>query len=64
LVQSPDKTLIFRTREITAAELESIADGINARVDAKAKRFDMFVGLIESGQKPDDALRAEFGATS
>lgn len=62
LVQSPDKTLIFRTRAITDDELQTIADGINARVDGKLQRFEQFVGLIEAGTCPDEALKAEFGA--
>jgi hypothetical protein len=62
LVLSPDKTLIFRTRQVTEAELESITGEINARVDEKMRRFDQFVALIESGADPEAVLRAEFGA--
>lgn len=61
LVQSPDKTLFFRTREVTQDELESITQQIDARVDAKAKRFEKFVQVIESGSNPDVVLKAEFG---
>lgn len=61
LVQSPDKTLLFRTREVTPNEIESITRQIDSRVDAKAKRFERFVQVIESGSSPDLALRAEFG---
>jgi hypothetical protein len=64
LVQSPDKTLIFRTREISADELKTIAEEINARVDAKAQKFERFVTLIESGTRPDKALKEEFGASA
>lgn len=63
LVQSPDKTLIFRTRPITDAELQTITDGINARVDGKMRKFEQFVAMIEAGASPDEALRAEFGGS-
>jgi ATP-dependent DNA helicase RecQ len=62
LVQSPDKTLIFRTRQITEGELETITVEINARVDGKMLRFDQFVELIETSAHPDDVLKVEFGA--
>lgn len=62
LVRSPDKTLLFRTREVAAEELDGIAEQINARVDGKARRFEEFVQLIESGACPDEVLRSEFDA--
>lgn len=61
LVQSPDKTLLFRTRDITTDEVAAITQQINSRVDAKASRFETFVQVIESGKSPDSVLKAEFG---
>lgn len=61
LVQSPDKTLIFRTRPISDNELRMIAEEINTRVDGKMRKFERLVELIEAGTCPEEALRAEFG---
>ncbi|MBS0207962.1 MAG: hypothetical protein JSS27_03315 [Planctomycetes bacterium] len=60
LARSPDKTLMFRTREIAETELQAITDEINTRVDSRLEKFERFVHLIESKARPDDALRAEF----
>ena len=41
--------------------MRTITAEINARVDAKMKKFERFVELIEAGACPDKALKAEFG---
>jgi ATP-dependent DNA helicase RecQ len=63
LTRSPDKTLLFTTREPQDDELQSIADDVTEKVGKRLAGFDTFVELIESGADPTEALKARFGET-
>jgi ATP-dependent DNA helicase RecQ len=61
LIRSPDKTLLFRTRELTDADVESIVEDIAKKVQKRLDGFDALVELIEAGTDPTSALRTYFG---
>ena len=61
LIRSPDKTLLFRTRELTDADVESIVEDIAQKVKKRMDGFDALVDLIEGGIDPTSALRSYFG---
>jgi len=62
LVRSPDKTLLFTTRELRDQEVEDLVKVISEMVDERLRGFDGFVALIEAGTDPSAALDAWFGA--
>ena len=61
LVRSPDKTLLFETRELQNADVESIVDDIATKVEKRLAGFDDFVEIIGAGVDPTSALRERFG---
>lgn len=61
LVRSPDKTLLFETRELSDDSVLSIVNDIAAKVEKRRADFDSLVELVESGADPTSALRARFG---
>jgi hypothetical protein len=62
LVRAPDKTLFFRTRDISDEELQKLADDTDARIDSKLNSFEEFVELVEAHADPTASLAARFGA--
>lgn len=61
LVKSPDKTLLFETREIQNEELELLSKDIAEKVSKRLKDLEAFVELIDSGIDPSMALKERFG---
>lgn len=62
LVRSPDKTLLFRTRELRDEDVQWIVDDIGAKIRKRLAGFESFVELIEAGADPSAALEGRFGA--
>ena len=62
LVRAPDKTLFFRTRDISEEELRRISEEIDERIEGKLNSFGEFAELVEAGVDPTDALQARFGS--
>jgi ATP-dependent DNA helicase RecQ len=60
LARSPDNVLLIRSGALSAAQAESIAADVSAKIDARLKRFSAFQALIESGVDPTSALRERF----
>jgi ATP-dependent DNA helicase RecQ len=63
LTRSPDKTLLFQTRELRDEEVQSIVDDIAAKIHKRLADFDSFVELINTGVDLSRALRDRFGRT-
>lgn len=61
LAQSPDKTFLFKTRDLRKREIESIVSDIDDKVQKRLSGFDSFVQLIEAGLDPSRALKERFG---
>jgi ATP-dependent DNA helicase RecQ len=64
LVRSPDKTLLFQTRELRDEDVENIVEGITQKVNKRLSDFGSFVDLIESGLDPTSTLEQRFGPSS
>jgi ATP-dependent DNA helicase RecQ len=64
LTRSPDKTLLFQTRELREEEVQSIALDIEEKVKKRLASFEEFVELIKPDVDPSDKLREHFGAKS
>jgi len=62
LVRSPDNVLLFRSTDLAAARAEVIAADVNAKIDARLKRFSSFKALIEADAEPTSALRERFAS--
>jgi ATP-dependent DNA helicase RecQ len=61
LLKSPDKTLLFQTRELRDEDVESIVQDIEEKVQKRLADFEMFVRLIEAGEDPSIVLEQQFG---
>ena len=61
LARSPDKTLLFQTRDLQEDEIQNIVDDIAEKVQNRLNNFNSFVDLIESGVDPSHALKQRFG---
>ena len=62
LARSPDKTLLFQTRDLQENEIQNIVDDISAKVQKRLDDFNSFVELIEAGIGPSHALQERFGS--
>jgi len=62
LVRSPDKTLLFQTRNLRDDDLQIIVDDITAKVEKRMAGFEAFVELIESGVDPSKVLHERFSS--
>jgi hypothetical protein len=62
LVRSPDKTILFHTRDLTDGDLAKIVEDIAAKVDKRLAGFEAFVELIDAGADPSAAVRDRFGS--
>ncbi len=60
LTLSPDKTLLFQTRDLRDEDVKAIVRDIDAKVQKRLTGFDAFVELIEAGVDPSKELRARF----
>jgi hypothetical protein len=61
LTRSPDKTLLFQTRELRDEQVQSIVDDIAEKVQKRLADFDSFVELIETGVDISHVLQERFG---
>ena len=61
LLRSPDKTLLFETRDLREEDVQSIVDDNAEKVKKRLTAFDEFVALIEAGTDPSCALEERFG---
>ena len=62
LVRSPDKTLLFETRELRDEAVSNIVDDISEKVEKRLEDFETFVSLVEAGADPGEALSRRFGS--
>jgi ATP-dependent DNA helicase RecQ len=61
LARSPDKTFLFRTRDLQEEDVQSIVDNIAEKIGKRLTGFESFVELIETGVDPSRALQERFG---
>lgn len=62
LIRSPENILLFQSGDLTLIQAEKIVTDINAKIDARLKRFIEFKELIESGVVPTSALHKRFAS--
>jgi ATP-dependent DNA helicase RecQ len=61
LALSPDKTLLFETRELREDDVQAIVGDITRKVEKRLADFDEFIGLVDARVDPSEALRSRFG---
>ena len=61
LVRSPDKTFVFRTRDLRDDDVQSIAADTATKVKKRLDGLASLVELIEAGADPTSALAERFG---
>lgn len=62
LVRSPDKTLLFETRELLDEAVSKIVGDISEKVEKRLADLETFVSLVEAGDDPGEALSRRFGS--
>ena len=60
-VRSPDKTLLFQTRDLTDEDVQNIISNITEKVEKRLIDFELFVELIETKADPVSVLQKRFG---
>ena len=61
LVRSPVNYLIFKAKGLSIDQAEEIATSVNTKIDKRLADFDSLQDLIETHDRPDEALRQQFG---
>ncbi len=62
LIQAPNNILVFRASDLLAAQAHQIANDINEKIEKRLSEFENLKLLVETADRPDEALKQHFGA--
>ena len=60
LVRSPGNCLIFRTKDLTSAQVDQIVTDIKRKVENRLNEFDRFREVMETGKDVETVLAEKF----